>query len=261
MSSSILTDRKRQISEFLKARRAKVKPSDVGLPEYGRRNTPGLRREEVAVLAGVSASWYTWLEQGRSIRVSASVLDAIASALALDSVDRAHLYSLADMNPPTVDSPSTNGEREVLIRFARDFRNPAFVVDKYWNILYVNPAASRALRLSEGPKTFLEVFFLDRRYRDIFVNWEELAECFVGSLRINAGITPDDPRLIKLLGSLSLDPTFSLLWNQHSTARRKARVAILRIGADEQTFDTASLDLSGCDDVHLISYVPRDNAA
>lgn len=257
-----MTDRKLQITEFLKTRRAKVKPGDVGLPEYGRRNTPGLRREEVAVLAGVSVSWYTCLEQGRDIRVSASVLDAIASALALDGVERAHLYSLADMRPPTIETPSTNSERQMLIRFARDFRSPAFVVDKYWNILYVNPAATKVLRIAEGPRTFLEVFFFDDQYREIFINWDEVAECFVGSLRIHAGITPDDPRLLGLLGSLSRSTTFSTLWKEHSTARRKAREVTLRIpGGGTETFDTASLDLSGCDDIHLISYMPQDGTA
>jgi transcriptional regulator with XRE-family HTH domain len=260
--SSVLTDRRRQINEFLKTRRAKVKPGDVGFPEHGRRNTPGLRREEVAVLAGVSFSWYTCLEQGRDVRVSASVLDAIASALALDGVERTHLYNLADMHPPTIETPSTNSERQMLIRFARDFRSPAFVVDKYWNILYVNPAAARVLRLTEGARTFLEVFFFDDQYREIFVNWGEVAECFVGSLRVHAGIAPDDPKLLGLLGSLSRNATFSTLWKKHSTARRKAREVTLRIdGGGTQTFDTASLDLSGCDDIHLISYIPQDGSA
>lgn len=258
-SSPFVADRRHQLSEFLKARRARVKPGDAGFPEFGRRNTPGLRREEVALLAGVSASWYTWLEQGRNIRVSTSVLDSISSALALDPIDRAHLYNLADMNPPKIESFSTESERRVLMHFARSLQHPAFIVDKYWKILYVNRPATRIMQLSEGSKTFLEIYFLDPRYRDIFVNWDEVAECFVGSLRVHAGIEPDDPELVGLVGRLSRDSTFRSLWTRHSTAHSNAREVTLRTpDAGEQTFDATSLDLSGCDDIHLIGYIPRN---
>lgn len=257
-SNPLVADRRHQLSEFLKARRARVKPGDAGLPERGRRNTPGLRREEVALLAGVSASWYTWLEQGRDIRVSTSVLDSISSALALDPVDRAHLYNLADMNPPKIESRSTDSERRVLAYFARAPQYPAFIVDKYWKILYVNPPAARIMRLSVGSTTFLEVYFLDREYRDIFANWDEVAECFVGSLRVRAGTEPDDPELVELIARLSRDSTFRSLWKRHSTAHGKARAVTLRTpDAGEQTFDATSLNLSGCDDIHLIGYVPQ----
>ncbi|SFW78642.1 helix-turn-helix transcriptional regulator [Amycolatopsis australiensis] len=258
-SKQRVADRREQLSEFLRARRARVKPADVGLPEGGRRNTPGLRREEVALLAGVSASWYTWLEQGRNIRVSAAVLDSISSALALDPVDRVHLYNLAEMNPPKIEFSATESERRVLEHFARAVRHPAFIVDKYWDILYANPPAARIIRLDEDSENFLELFFLDRRYRDIYVNWDEVAECFVGSLRIRAGTEPDDAELADLVSRLSRDWTFRSLWKRHSTAHSKARVVTLRTPDEgEQNYDATSLDLSGCDDIHLIGYIPQD---
>ncbi|GAA3536694.1 hypothetical protein GCM10022222_20530 [Amycolatopsis ultiminotia] len=191
--------------------------------------------------------------------MSTAVLDSISSALALDPVDRAHLYSLADMNPPKIEFVATESERRVLEHFARAVRHPAFIVDKYWRILYVNPSASRIIRLDESSANFLEIFFLDRQYRDIYVNWDEVAECFVGSLRIRAGTESDDSELAGLIGRLSSDRTFRSLWQRHSTAHRKARVVTLRTpDAGAQNFDATSLDLSGCDDIHLIGYLPRD---
>ncbi|WP_338891954.1 helix-turn-helix transcriptional regulator [Rhodococcus sovatensis] len=259
--TSALAGKRQQLSDFLRSRRARVKPADVGLPEYGRRNTPGLRREEVSVLAGVSASWYTWLEQGRDIRVSPAILDAIASALRLDAIDRAHLYNLADMNPPASTAASSSTERSLLVRFARDFPSPAFVVDKGWNVLYVNDSASTILHLREGYRTFLECFFLEEYYRTLFVNWAEMAECFVGSLRVRAGATTDDENLKDLVASLSSNSFFATLWQEHSTAHRKARKVVLLRNDGPQTFDAAALDLSGCDDLQLISYIPREDDA
>src|SRR5262245_24667076 len=101
------TERRRaRLRDFLRARRARLSPADVGMPDAGRRRTPGLRREEVAVLAGVGASWYTWLEQGRDINVSDSVVDAISRALRLSQAERAYLYRLAGLNPPPPDHPA-----------------------------------------------------------------------------------------------------------------------------------------------------------
>lgn len=258
MPSPALIARRNELSEFLKSRRARVKPSDVGLPAYGRRNTPGLRREEVSVLAGVSTSWYTWFEQGRNIRISESALDSIATALQLDETDRAHLYNLADMNPPTVSTAASSNERSLLARIAEDMPSPAFVVDKHWRILYVNDQAQTLLHLIPGQRAFLEYFFLDSSYRNLVVNWDEMAECFVGSLRVRAGAFPDDKDLMKLVGALSENPFFSELWQQHSTAHRKARKVVLKLpDGTDAIFDAAAMDLSGCDDLQLISYIPR----
>ncbi|MEV4500352.1 helix-turn-helix transcriptional regulator, partial [Micromonospora arborensis] len=98
-SASVSADHRRaELRDFLRSRRERVSPADVGMPGGGRRRTPGLRREEVAVLAGVGVSWYTWLEQGRDINVSEDVLDAIGRTLRLEAVERAHLYRLAGLN-------------------------------------------------------------------------------------------------------------------------------------------------------------------
>src|SRR5688500_18144974 len=96
--------RRDELRDFLRTRRARLTPRDVGMPDAGRRRTPGLRREEVAVLAGVGVSWYTWLEQGCDIKVSEDVLDAIARALRLDEAERQHLYLLAGLNPPQAEA-------------------------------------------------------------------------------------------------------------------------------------------------------------
>ncbi|MGK8524642.1 helix-turn-helix domain-containing protein [Nocardia asteroides] len=114
MTSEAVPRPRQLLRDFLRARRARLRPEDVGIPATGRRRTPGLRREEVAVLAGVGVSWYTWLEQGRDITVSDEVLDAIARVLMLSEPERIHLYLLAGLNPPPVKcAPGTAVTPEV----------------------------------------------------------------------------------------------------------------------------------------------------
>ncbi|WP_245717609.1 helix-turn-helix domain-containing protein, partial [Nocardia jejuensis] len=135
---SIRKTRREELSGFLKSRRARIGPLDVGLPVGARRRTPGLRREEVAQLAGVGVTWYTWLEQGRDINVSVQVLDAIARALALDGVERAHLYHLA--NVPTVPSTYLDGPVPEELQVILDHLDPlpGVLVNSRYDILAHN---------------------------------------------------------------------------------------------------------------------------
>src|SRR5215475_5792615 len=131
--------RRRELSAFLRSRRERLTPLQAGLPANGRRRTPGLRREEVAVLAGVGVSWYTWLEQGRDIKVSGDVLDAVARVLLLDDVERAHLYRLAGLNPPPRSSaPSVAASPELERLLAAWAPRPGYIRDRHWNFAAVN---------------------------------------------------------------------------------------------------------------------------
>jgi transcriptional regulator with XRE-family HTH domain len=131
------------LRHFLRSRRARLRPDDAGLMAGGRRHTQGLRREEVAVLAGVSASWYTWLEQGRDIRVSDSILDSISGALRLDETERVHLYRLAGINPPQVrpDLPDDSGRLQMVVDGCRRRRRSSSTSAGTWR-----PTANGAAR-------------------------------------------------------------------------------------------------------------------
>ncbi len=137
---TLKSHRRRELREFLMSRRARVTPADAGLPDGGaRRRTPGLRREEVAVLAGVGASWYQWLEQGRDISVSPQVLDSVGRVLRLSNAERRHLYLLAGLNPPEREvEPEKRDMCDGLQRLIDTWMPyPAHIMDRYYNgVLY-----------------------------------------------------------------------------------------------------------------------------
>ena len=147
--------RRTNLREFLIARRARITPEEVGLAPGGRRRTPGLRREEVAVLAGVGTSWYQWLEQGRDITVSAQVLDAIGRVLKLDEPEIRHLYALAGLNPPPVgrlcpDHAAGPVDQALVHLVDTWLPNPGMIVDRYWNLVVANRAAELALHTTKA---------------------------------------------------------------------------------------------------------------
>src|SRR6185312_5250629 len=134
--------RRAELADFLKARRAAIQPGDVGLPAGGRRRTPGLRREEVAALAGVGATWYTWLEQGRDVRASLDVLEAIARALRLTQAERTHLLLLGrGEQPPPCKSPAERVSSTLRKLIEHLGPNPAFILGRRWDYLAWNDAA------------------------------------------------------------------------------------------------------------------------
>src|SRR3954470_20156988 len=133
--------RRDQLSDFLRTRRARLTPADVGMAAGGRRRTPGLRREEVAALAGVGVSWYTWLEQGRDITVSTAVLDAISTALRMSEPERIHLYMLSGLNPPPPGGHrGASVTPELLNLIDAWLPRPAMLQDRHWNLLAINDA-------------------------------------------------------------------------------------------------------------------------
>ncbi|TGN78006.1 transcriptional regulator [Streptomyces bauhiniae] len=212
-------ERRAALRHFLRSRRARLSPGDVGLTVGGRRNTPGLRREEVAVLAGVSASWYTWLEQGRDIKVSEDVLDAVSKALNLDRTERAHLYLLAGVNPPAARQEVTPEELARLRLAVEGWQPaPAFVADRYWNVLVSNAPARTLLGVQETGSNYLWSFFTDGLNRSRYPHWLDVASRLVGQFRVQAVRFLDDPNFELLARRLcSASPDFDRLWARHET--------------------------------------------
>lgn len=213
------------IGEYLRARRELVRPADAGLRDFGRRRTPGLRREEVAMLAGVSTDYYIRLEQGRDQHPSPQVLDALARALQLDEDATAHLHELAAPRPRTRARRTTKPERvpdtiEPLIMSWT--MTPAYVFGRYLDVLIANPLASAVAPWFTAGENLVRGAFLDPRRRELRPDWEQSLPGIVAALRANVGQDLDDPRLTELVGELSLrSEPFRRLWARHDVRPKR----------------------------------------
>jgi transcriptional regulator with XRE-family HTH domain len=224
LASSEQMDARTEIREFLTSRRAKLKAADVGLPDYGTRRVPGLRREEVAVLAGVSVPYYTRLERGDLAGASDSVLDALARALRLDDAERAHLFDLARAAQPTAPPPRRRPTKHRIRPAVEQLLDAmtgaaAHVGNHRLDILAANPLG-RALyvEMFEGHErpNAARFVFLDPRARDFYIDWDQIARDVVATLRSAAGRNPYDRELTDLVGELSTrSDEFRQHWAKH----------------------------------------------
>lgn len=212
-----------ELREFLMSRRARITPAEAGLPDGGaRRRTPGLRREEVAVLAGVGVSWYQWLEQGRDITVSPQVLDSVGRVLRLSSVERRHLYVLAGLNPPPQEVDPANVDMcEGLKRLIDAWMPfPAHIMDQYWNTIIYNDAAAMTLAMRPGiVQNCLIAFFTDPVYRARTKGWEAIAHQVVAQFRATCSERPEDDGYRAVIAEAAdLSPEFAELWARRDIA-------------------------------------------
>jgi transcriptional regulator with XRE-family HTH domain len=217
-------DAANELSQFLTGRRAKVTPEQVGLRSYGRRQVPGLRREEVASLAGVSVEYYKRLERGNAAGVSDSVLDALADALQLDDAERAHLFDLVRAASPVTSRRARRASpqkvRPVVQRIVDSIGAPATLSNMRADYLTAN-ALGRALYapLFDGPEqppNSARFTFLDPAAQQFFTDWEKAAKDLVASLRSAAGRNPHDRALTDLVGELSMrSEPFRKWWAAH----------------------------------------------
>ena len=223
-----------EIRQFLTTRRAKITPEQAGLPHYGgRRRVAGLRREEVALLAGISIEYYTRLERGDARGASDQVLDALARALQLDDVERAHLNDLirtANANRPTRRRPTRERVRPS-VRHILDTMTgtAAFVRNGRLDILSANPLGyalySPAFLDPHRPVNLARFVFLDRASTQFYGDWDGIAHAAVGTLRAEAGRDPYDPALTGLIGELSTrSPEFRVRWAAHDVKQYRSGV-------------------------------------
>jgi transcriptional regulator with XRE-family HTH domain len=201
------------LGEYLRARREQLRPEDVGLVAGKRRRVAGLRREELAVLAGISSAYYLRLEQGRVIRPSAQVIDALARALQLDIKATRYLHQLASPTISRSEHSALEAVAEGLDELIELFPIPAIVANRYQDVLAANPIA-RALSPGFTPgQNFLRWRLLDPAAREFYVDWDVATEGAVSGLREVAGANPDDPRLGSLVAELSsASARFRELW-------------------------------------------------
>ncbi|MYS80049.1 helix-turn-helix transcriptional regulator [Embleya scabrispora] len=221
-------DRTREIADFLRSRRAALTPDRAGLPDDGRtRRVPGLRRDEVARLAGVSIEYYTRLEQGRAQNPSPEVLEALARALRLDPSEREHLTDLLAGPPATRLAPSSPQRvRPGLHLMLHTLEHvPAFILGRRTDVLASNRLARQVLTdfdaLPAPRRNLARYYLLDPQARERVVEWERIAAETVAMLRLEAGRHPNDRQLADLVGELTLkSPEFSTWWNDHRVLRR-----------------------------------------
>jgi transcriptional regulator with XRE-family HTH domain len=249
---------------FLKERRARLDPADYGFP-VERRRTPGLRREEVAQRAHVSATWYTWLEQGRGGAPSADVLDRLARALRLNEAEREHLYLLAQQRPPRVERAGQSGVSPGLQRVIDAFGDtPAIIKTPEWTVLAWNRAASVVLAdysgMEMGDRNLLRGLFGGRRAH--LVDWEGVARLVVGTVRrdlMRAGMSAETEALIAELSESSAE--FRRMWAAgdvltHGEGTKQIRHATA--GLISLEFSTFSVD--GHPDLGLVVFNPATDA-
>src|SRR4051812_16259711 len=219
-----IVDTASELSQFLTSRRAKVTPEQAGLPSYGRRQVPGLRREEVASLAGVSIEYYKRLERGNATGASDGVLEALADALRLDDAERAHLFDLARAASPIAPRRQRRSAgqrvRPVVQRILDDIGSPATVSNMRCDYLAANQLG-RALyaplfESREQPPNSARFTFLDPAAQQFFTDWEKAAKDLVANLRSEAGRNPHDRALADLVGELSMrSDSFRKWWAAH----------------------------------------------
>ncbi|MFI7062627.1 helix-turn-helix domain-containing protein [Kribbella sp. NPDC050124] len=250
-----------ELTEFLRSRRARLKPEDVGLTRVGgRRRVAGLRREELAQLAGISVDYYVRLEQGRTQNVSAEVLDAVAGVLRLDHHERNYLRNLARPSRPrsTVRQEQVRPGVRRLVEMADS--SPAYVVGRTLDVLAWNRLACALFtdfgRLPVAERNWARLIFLDEDMRTLFADWSGKARDTLAHLRVNAGQHPDDPEIAALVGELSVkNEAFRRWWADHEVRERShGRKTFNHPQVGQLTLDFESLRLPDDPDQTVIIY-------
>lgn len=266
--SQLELDRHRELAAFLRNRRARILPEQVGLPGGTRRRTPGLRRGEVALLAGVTPEWYSRLEQGRDIHVSVQLLESLARVLQLDTDERTYLFLLALNQPPPVEAFSPVTINPNFQQFLQQLGPiPACVVDARLNVVEWNTAFQAAIggysvTVSERERNMIWRLFTPPLVRQGNEEWEKLARVFLAQFRAGYARFINDPWWGTQIAELTrISPAFRELWDHHDVHNRPEGWKSIRhplVG--ELTFDFFLLQPVDSCDLRLLIYLPRPNS-
>lgn len=235
------------LGDYLRARRGQVTPGDVGLPSDGLRRVSGLRREEVAMLAGMSVDYYTRLEQGRERSPSPQVIDALSAVLQLPDDAREHLFRLAGLSPQERGSVSTRVDPALLELLDMWPVNPAFVYNRAFDVLASNPIADAMFMQWTHSTNLMHIIFTEPDAKTFYCNWSVVAEDAVASFRHGFGLAPNDVRLRTVRDELlAASPAFADLWTRHDARRKSLQNKTFRhpvvgvMALTMQTFDVRS---------------------
>lgn len=253
-------ERRRLLGAFVRSRREALPP-----PSVGRRRTPGLRREEVAVDCGISTAWYSWIEQGRDIALSPQALGRLAGALHLTPAERAYLFELARQRDPMPGSRAADAVPPELDDAVRAMAVPAYLLDRLWTARAWNSAAAHLFApwLGGGEPCLLAFVFRNPAARDFIVDWEGRARRLIAEFRADTAPAPDDPALAALVAGLRADsPDFARLWEDHAVATRDGGARGFRHPDDGLlAYDQVTLVPAAHPDHKIVMLLPRTAAA
>lgn len=264
MTIRTLARTRNDLSEFLTHHRKNLTPADVGLPVTGRRRTPGLRREEVAALAGIGLTWYTWFEQGRDIQVSEAFLLNVAKALKLDDSECCHLFLLAHRRPPPAEAHQLTNVSPLVQRLLDDFSHcPAYVVNLRWDTLAWNAAADRLFNFTDRDqqaRNILRLVFADPDLRRRLPNWKEDAASLLAQFRCDLATAPEDPAMLALIDDLKeLSPDFRRWITQPRMERYSRGIGQFLEGDGKVVeFDHETLTVDEQRHLRMVVYLRRD---
>jgi transcriptional regulator with XRE-family HTH domain len=257
--------RRAELADFLRNRRAGIKPEEVGLPGGGRRRTPGLRREEVSQLAGVGATWYTWLEQGRDVRASLDVLEAISRALRLTPAERIHLILLGRgeeaapcPGPPERVSPTVKRLIQGL------GANPAYLLGRRWDYLAWNDAAVALFgdfgALPREERNHAWQTFVNPARRELMCDWPQSSRLLAAKFRADSARHLGDPSFEQLITALrAASPEFCKAWKRHEVARAgEGRKTLNHPTVGKLVFEHAVFNPQDAPEQRVILYSPAD---
>lgn len=224
-----MDNRRKELGEFLLALRQRGAPEEFGFPSGTRRRTKGLRREEVAQLASISATWYTWIEQGREVNISSDALDRLAQALKLSRTERAYLFDMADRRDPRASAAEEDTVPETLVSMLGNINIPAYIMGRTWDLLAWNKPAQTLFsgwldKIAPGdlPPNLLRFVFTHPDAKQFVVNWEMRARRLVAEFRADCRSRLEEPELQRLVSELSqASPEFERFWKQHDVLERQ----------------------------------------
>jgi transcriptional regulator with XRE-family HTH domain len=256
--------RRRELATFLQSRRARLSPTASGLTSGKRRRTPGLRREEVAQLAGVGVTWYTWLEQGRDISVSEQVLESIACALQLDGYETRYLFALAKRPPAAQASHDIPDQVSPAMQelLTHQGAYPAFIQNRCWDMLAWTPATTFLLGdlpgLPAEERNYIWLMFARTQMRQILVGWEEHAQRMLAEFRISYSRYLEDERFNTLVERLrATSAEFRAWWPRHEVVgRRNVYKEFQHPIAGRLYFEQTTLLMSEAPDLRLVVKIP-----
>jgi transcriptional regulator with XRE-family HTH domain len=252
------------LAEFVKSRRLRASSSPRASTPGRRRPSGGLRREEVAQLAGVGITWYTWFEQGRQIRVSEAFLDNLSRALSLDASERQHLFLLAQHRVPPGAAPLTTSTSAALQRIVSTLPNPAYVKNLRWDVLAWNRASSIMFgdyaRIPESHRNALWLVFRSLEYRQFMVNWADDARDLMARFRSDLGQLGGDARAAALIDDLrTTSREFREWWNDHGVTGRSSGIKCFRhpaVGSIEFEHTRLRLDGDSPEPLRVVIFTP-----
>ncbi|CAN7576644.1 helix-turn-helix transcriptional regulator [Phenylobacterium sp. LjRoot225] len=256
-----VADQRRLLGAFLRTHRERLSPLAAGLAAGPRRRTPGLRREEAAQLAGVSATWYTWLEQGRDVSASPEALGRVAGSLQLTRAERAYLFELAGRRDPAAPAAAAEAPPGLAEAAAR-FEGPAYGLDRCWTAVCWNAAAGRLFAgwLDGAEPNLLRYLFLDPGARRLVVDWPDRARRVIAEFRADFSRSLSDPQMRRLVDGLrGEDATFAAMWDEQSVLAREGGLRRFDHPQDGPlAFEQFTFQPADRPDCKLVLLAPRD---